>query len=85
MSAVLLAVFGQYGDADRVRTKLVSDGFPTDRVELTSSAEPGRAGVQPRTSGLRCSGQFHTIGREAVGDQLGPHALCIPVLAEHRE
>jgi hypothetical protein len=50
MSAVLLAVFGQSGDAERVRTKLVSDGFPTDRVELTSSAEPGRAGLQPAGS-----------------------------------
>jgi hypothetical protein len=50
MSAVLLAVFGQYGDADRVRTKLVGDGFPTDRVELTSLDEPGRAGVQPAAS-----------------------------------
>jgi hypothetical protein len=50
MSAVLLAVFGRSGDAERVRTKLVSDGFPTDRVELTSSAEPGRAGVQPGSS-----------------------------------
>ncbi len=50
MSAVLLAVFGQYGDAERVRTKLVSDGFPTDRVELTSTAEPGRAGLQPAGS-----------------------------------
>jgi hypothetical protein len=50
MSAVLLAVFGQHGDAERVRTKLVIDGFPTDRVELTSSAEPGRAGLQPAGS-----------------------------------
>ena len=50
MSAVLLAVFGQYGDAERVRTKLVSDGFPTDRVELTSSTEPGRAGIHPAGS-----------------------------------
>jgi len=50
MSAVLLAVFGQYGDAERVRTKLVSDGFPTDRVELTCSAEPGRAGLHPAGS-----------------------------------
>jgi hypothetical protein len=47
MSAVLLAVFNEYGVADRVRTKLVTDGFPTDRVELTASAEPGRAGMQP--------------------------------------
>ena len=47
MSAVLLAVFNDYGVADRVRTKLVVDGFPTDRVELTASVEPGRAGIQP--------------------------------------
>jgi len=50
MSAVLLAVFSDYRAADRVRTKLVSDGFPTDRVELTASAEPGRAGIQPAGS-----------------------------------
>ncbi len=43
MSAVLLAVFNEYGVADRVRTRLVGDGFPTDRVELTASCEP-----QPR-------------------------------------
>ena len=46
MSAVLLAVFNEYGAADRVRTRLVSDGFPTDRVELTAAAEP-----RPRRSG----------------------------------
>jgi hypothetical protein len=50
MSAVLLAVFNEYGVADRVRTRLVGDGFPTDRVELTASCEPGRAGLQPAAS-----------------------------------
>jgi hypothetical protein len=50
MSAVLLAVFSRFGDAERVRTRLVRDGFPTDRVELTASAEPGRAGEQPAAS-----------------------------------
>lgn len=50
MSAVILAVFDGYGTADRVRTRLVSDGFPTDRVELTASCEPGRAGLQPASS-----------------------------------
>jgi len=50
MSAVLLAVFDEYGVADRVRTRLVGDGFPTDRVELTASCEPGRAGLHPATS-----------------------------------
>ena len=50
MSAVILAVFNEYSAADRVRTRLVSDGFPTDRVELTASSEPGRAGLQPAGS-----------------------------------
>jgi len=50
MSAVILAVFNEYAAADRVRTRLVSDGFPTDRVELTASCEPGRAGLQPAGS-----------------------------------
>jgi hypothetical protein len=50
MSAVILAVFDEYSVADRVRTRLVSDGFPTDRVELTASREPGRAGLQPAGS-----------------------------------
>ena len=50
MSAVLLAVFHDAGQADQVRTLLVSDGFPTDRVELTAQGEPGRAGLQPGSS-----------------------------------
>ena len=50
MSAVLLGVFNKFDDAERVRTRLVSDGFPTDRVELTASCEKGRAGLQPAPS-----------------------------------
>ena len=50
MSAVILAVFSEYSAADRVRTRLVRDGFPTDRVELTASCEPGRAALQPARS-----------------------------------
>ncbi|HUE49227.1 MAG TPA: hypothetical protein VMO54_08485 [Steroidobacteraceae bacterium] len=50
MSAVLLAVFNEHGAAERVRTRLVRDGFPTDRVELTASCEPGRAGLHPAVS-----------------------------------
>jgi len=50
MSAVLLAIFDEYEVADRVRTKLVGDGFPTDRVELTASCEPGRAALHPAAS-----------------------------------
>ena len=50
MSAVILAVFNEYSAADRVRTRLVRDGFPTDRVELTATCEPGRAALQPAGS-----------------------------------
>jgi hypothetical protein len=50
VSAVLLAVFTEHGAAERVRTRLVGDGFPTDRVELTASCEPGRAGLHPAAS-----------------------------------
>lgn len=50
MSAVLLAVFNRFEDAERVRTRLVQDGFPTDRVELTATTEKGRAGLQPAST-----------------------------------
>jgi len=47
MSAVLLAIFDDYSTAERVRTELFQDGFPTDRYELTACCEPGRAATQP--------------------------------------
>jgi len=47
MSAVLLAVYTSHEAAERARTDLVRDGFPTDRVELTDCSEPGRAGLVP--------------------------------------
>jgi hypothetical protein len=50
MSAVLLAVFSEHTVADRVRTQLVKDGFPTDRVELTSARDPGQVKIEPAAS-----------------------------------
>ncbi len=50
MSAVLLAIFENHAAAEGVRTELVRDGFPTDRVELTAGCEPGRAALQPANS-----------------------------------
>jgi hypothetical protein len=47
MSAVVAALFKDHATADRVRTTLVSGGFPTDRVQLTSEAEPGQAALMP--------------------------------------
>jgi hypothetical protein len=39
MSAVMLAVFSRFTDAEVVRTELVRDGFPTERVRLTARQE----------------------------------------------
>jgi hypothetical protein len=50
MSAVMVAIFNRFSDAESVRTELVKEGFPTDRVELTASREKGRAGLQPADS-----------------------------------
>jgi hypothetical protein len=45
MSALVVALYDNHAAAERVRTQLVKEGFPTDRVELTSTAEPGQAAV----------------------------------------
>lgn len=50
MSAVMTAMFDDYGAADRVRLALLLDGFPTDRVDLTATCEPGRAAFTPAGS-----------------------------------
>ena len=50
MSAILVAVFNSHDSAVDVRTRLVQDGFPTDRVELTSGRKPGPAQLVPRQS-----------------------------------
>jgi hypothetical protein len=47
MPEVLVALYDSYGAADAARTELVAAGFPTDRVELTSRLEEGRAGAVP--------------------------------------
>jgi len=47
MSAVLVAVYKGHGAAEEVRIRLVNDGFPTDRVELTSRQELGQAKLAP--------------------------------------
>jgi len=50
MSAVLLAVFNEHGAAERVRTRLVGDGFPTDRVRADGVLRARRAGRIPQPS-----------------------------------
>ena len=55
MSAVLVAVFNDHATAEGLRTRLVIDGFPTDRVELTSR---------------QALGQVELVPREKLGDKL---------------
>ncbi|MGH8150540.1 MAG: hypothetical protein ACRETB_11285 [Steroidobacteraceae bacterium] len=50
MSAVLAAMFPSHEAAVRVRTRLVEDGFPTDRVELNSRKEARQADLVPADS-----------------------------------
>lgn len=70
MSAVLLAVFNDFESAERARLALFRDGFPTDRVELTASHEPGRAGSDPaRSLHDRLAQYFRTLFAHADGAQ----------------
>ncbi|HVW70453.1 MAG TPA: hypothetical protein VHB68_15855 [Steroidobacteraceae bacterium] len=50
MSAVLAAMFADHETAANVRTRLVEDGFPTDRVELASRTETGQSALVPADS-----------------------------------
>jgi len=47
MSALIAALYQDHATAERIRTSLVSQGFATDRVQLTSREEPGPAGLTP--------------------------------------
>ena len=48
MSAVLIAAFRNHAVAEDLRTRAVADGFPTDRVQLTSREELAQAELVPR-------------------------------------
>ena len=62
MTPIIVALFDDYGIADRVRTELVAVGIPTDRVELTSLLETGRADTEPGDAFVaRLANYFHTL------------------------
>lgn len=63
-SALIAALFSDHATADRVRVRLSSGeaAFPTDRVHLTSTIEPGHAGLVPAASfALKLQAYFHTL------------------------
>lgn len=47
MGATVAALFKDHATADSVRTALVTEGFATDRVQLTSPDEPGPVALMP--------------------------------------
>jgi hypothetical protein len=62
MTPVIVALYDDYGIADRVRTQLVADGFATDRVEVTSRLEAGQADAEPGDRfAQRVANYFHII------------------------
>ena len=70
MPEVLVALYDSYGTADAVRAELVSAGFPTDRVELTSRVDEGRAGAVPGDRfGERVRRYFHTLFEDSESDR----------------
>ena len=76
MSAVILAVFNDYESANRVRTELIRDGFPTDRVELTAPLELGRAACQPASSMHDKCIQFFRTLLPSAGEEHYPEMLA---------
>jgi len=72
MSAVLAAVYDSHEGAEEVRTRLVNDGFPTDRVELTSRKELGQVKLAPATD---IEGKLTQYFRQLFPDR-GDLAVC---------
>lgn len=81
MKPIIVALFDDYAIAECVRTELVADGIPTDRVELTSLRESGQADSEPGDAFVaRVANYFHTLldqdGRHnGEADELA-HRVC---------
>jgi hypothetical protein len=76
MPEVLVALYHSYATANAVRAALVADGFPTDRVELTSQVDEGRAGETPGEEFSERISQY--FGNLFEGDDRG----CIEFFTE---
>jgi hypothetical protein len=85
MSALIAALYSDHATANRVRIHLSTGdtAFPTDRVHLTSTGEPGHAGLVPAESfALKLQAYFHTLfAREDEADHV--RALSDGVQAGH--
>ncbi len=75
MNALMLAVFRDHQTAEAVRVALFRDGFPTDRLSVTSQVDEGPARVQPdETQHHRLLTYFQSLfslpGEQELAEQL---------------
>jgi hypothetical protein len=79
MQDVIVALYADHASAEALRTDLVKDGFPTDRVELTSPSEHRQAEVGPAGAfATNVSDYFRTLTVDEDGAQhLGKFARAV--------
>lgn len=75
MNALMLALFRDHQAAETVRVALFRDGFPTDRLSVTSQVDEGPAGVEPdETQHHRLLTYFQSLfslpGEQELAEQL---------------
>lgn len=65
MQDIIVALYDEHAAAVRVRTALVEDGFPTDRLEVTSPVEHRQADKSPADSfGVKVLEYFRTLSAD---------------------
>ena len=67
MPDVIVAMFSEISQAERVRTALVDAGFAADRVAVSSASEPGPAMAVPVKAG---EDPFHVFFRTLLANSV---------------
>ena len=84
MSALVVALYENHAAAERVRTRLVQEGFPTDRVRLTSQTEPGQAAVASPSDDLETQLEHYFSGLfDRVDERSNVHVFVDGVQQGH--
>ena len=70
MQDLIVALYDDHSRAVQVRTELVKDGFPTDRMQLTSLSEHRQADVGPSGAfAANLRDYFRTLSADDVAEQ----------------
>ncbi len=65
----MLALYADHQTAEQVRTHLFADGFPTDRVEVTSLRDLGQAGAFPHRDAREALEKYFTVLFDEASDR----------------